>query len=75
MVQYGFYYDNSRCTGCKTCLFACHDHKNAVPDAAFAGSMILREAPGKRGRIAVIRRIARSTIFRWRATIAANQRA
>lgn len=35
MVQYGFYYDNSRCTGCKTCLFACHDHKNAVPDAAF----------------------------------------
>lgn len=34
MIQYGFYYDNSRCTGCKTCLFACHDHKEAAPDAA-----------------------------------------
>ena len=26
MTQYGFYYDNSRCTGCRTCEMACKDY-------------------------------------------------
>lgn len=25
-MQYGFYYDNTRCTGCKTCEMACKDY-------------------------------------------------
>lgn len=35
MVQYGFYYDNSRCTGCKTCLVACKDYKDNALDVAY----------------------------------------
>ncbi len=25
MTQYGFYFDNARCTGCRTCEMACKD--------------------------------------------------
>jgi anaerobic dimethyl sulfoxide reductase subunit B (iron-sulfur subunit) len=28
MTQYGFYFDNARCTGCKTCELSCKDYKN-----------------------------------------------
>ena len=28
MTQYGFYFDSSRCTGCKTCVFASKDKNN-----------------------------------------------
>lgn len=28
MAQYGFYFDNSRCTGCRTCTMACKDYKD-----------------------------------------------
>ena len=28
MTQYGFHFDNSRCTGCRTCQFACMDYKD-----------------------------------------------
>lgn len=27
-MQHGFYFDNSRCTGCRTCAIACADYKN-----------------------------------------------
>lgn len=30
MTQYGFYFDASKCTGCKTCMVACKD-KNNLP--------------------------------------------
>ena len=30
MSQYGFYFDASKCTGCKTCMVACKD-KNNLP--------------------------------------------
>ena len=26
MTQYGFYFDATRCTGCKTCEAACRDY-------------------------------------------------
>ena len=26
MTQYAFHFDGSRCTGCKTCEFACKDY-------------------------------------------------
>lgn len=35
MVQYGFHYDGSRCTGCKTCVLACKDAKDLSNDFAF----------------------------------------
>lgn len=35
MVQYGFYYDNTRCTGCKTCVMACKDYKNTALHVAY----------------------------------------
>lgn len=28
MTQYGFYFDSTRCTGCKTCTLACKDKKD-----------------------------------------------
>lgn len=28
MTQYGFYFDSSRCTGCKTCEMSCKDYKD-----------------------------------------------
>lgn len=34
MTQYAFYFDGSRCTGCKTCEFACKDYKDL--DLGFA---------------------------------------
>ena len=27
-MQYGFFFDNTRCTGCKTCELACKDYKD-----------------------------------------------
>ncbi|MFR0707306.1 MAG: 4Fe-4S binding protein, partial [Eggerthella lenta] len=27
MTQYGFHFDGTRCTGCKTCVLACKDKK------------------------------------------------
>lgn len=35
MEQYGFYFDASRCTGCKTCELACKDYKNLSTDVNF----------------------------------------
>ena len=28
MAQLAFYFDGTRCTGCKTCVFACKDKNN-----------------------------------------------
>lgn len=27
-MQYGFFFDNTRCTGCRTCVMACKDYKD-----------------------------------------------
>ena len=35
MTQYGFYFDATRCTGCKTCVLACKDAKDLACDQAF----------------------------------------
>ncbi len=35
MTQYGFYFDSSRCTGCKTCEMACKDYKDLSQTIAF----------------------------------------
>ncbi|MEG1750563.1 MAG: DMSO/selenate family reductase complex B subunit [Raoultibacter sp.] len=35
MTQYGFYFDSSRCTGCKTCEMACKDYKDLPQTIAF----------------------------------------
>lgn len=32
MTQYGFYFDSSRCTGCKTCELACKDYNDLGAD-------------------------------------------
>jgi anaerobic dimethyl sulfoxide reductase subunit B (iron-sulfur subunit) len=34
-AQYGFYFDNNRCTGCKTCELACKDYKDLGPELAY----------------------------------------
>ena len=34
MAQYGFFYDNTRCTGCKTCVMACKDYYDSPLDIA-----------------------------------------
>ncbi|PJG85379.1 DMSO/selenate family reductase complex B subunit [Conservatibacter flavescens] len=35
MEQYGFYFDSSRCTGCKTCELACKDYKDLGTEVNF----------------------------------------
>ena len=35
MTQYGFYFDSSRCTGCRTCEMACKDYKDLSQTVAF----------------------------------------
>lgn len=35
MTQYAFYFDSSRCTGCKTCEIACKDYKDLSQTVAF----------------------------------------
>lgn len=35
MTQYGFYFDSTRCTGCRTCEMACKDYKALTADVAF----------------------------------------
>ncbi len=35
MSQYAFYFDASRCTGCKTCELACKDYHDLSPEVAF----------------------------------------
>lgn len=35
MTQYAFYFDSSRCTGCKTCELACKDYKDLDQTVAF----------------------------------------
>lgn len=35
MTQYGFYFDSTRCTGCKTCELACKDYKDLGSNIAF----------------------------------------
>ncbi|MEE8716836.1 MAG: DMSO/selenate family reductase complex B subunit [Coriobacteriales bacterium] len=35
MTQYGFHFDASRCTGCKTCVLACKDIKDLDVDHMF----------------------------------------
>jgi anaerobic dimethyl sulfoxide reductase subunit B (iron-sulfur subunit) len=35
MMQYGFYFDNTRCSGCKTCEIACKDYKDLGSEHTF----------------------------------------
>lgn len=35
MAQYGFYFDSTRCTGCRTCEMACKDYKDLPQTIAF----------------------------------------
>lgn len=35
MTQYGFYFDSTRCTGCKTCELACKDYHDLGTDILF----------------------------------------
>jgi anaerobic dimethyl sulfoxide reductase subunit B (iron-sulfur subunit)/Tat-targeted selenate reductase subunit YnfG len=34
-MQYGFYFDNTRCTGCRTCVAACKDYKDLAGSRTF----------------------------------------
>ena len=35
MTQYGFHFDGTRCTGCKTCVLACKDKNDLANDINF----------------------------------------
>lgn len=34
-MHHGFYFDNVRCTGCKTCVLACKDYKDLEADRTY----------------------------------------
>ena len=48
MTQYGFHFDGTRCTGCKTCVLACKDKNNLPNDINFRVWWRHVE-PGRRG--------------------------
>ena len=35
MTQYAFFFDGTRCTGCKTCEFACKDYHQLTPEFSY----------------------------------------
>ena len=35
MATYGFFFDNSRCTGCRTCSMACRDYNDTPREISF----------------------------------------
>lgn len=35
MTQYGFFFDNTRCTGCRTCMMACKDYNDTSDGVAY----------------------------------------
>lgn len=35
MTQYGFYFDSTRCTGCRTCEMACKDYKDLSTEVSY----------------------------------------
>ena len=43
MTQYGFYFDSSRCTGCKTCELVCKDYHDLGPDILFLSLIHISE--------------------------------
>ena len=42
MTQYGFYFDSTRCTGCRTCEMACKDYKDLPANHRFPPRVRLR---------------------------------
>ena len=34
-MAFGFFFDNTRCTGCKTCEMACKDYRDLGAEAVF----------------------------------------
>lgn len=70
MVQYGFYYDNSRCTGCKTCVMACKDYKDSALDVAYRKVYDLEGGTWKSKQTISTPPIACSITFPWRVIIA-----
>lgn len=50
MTQYAFYFDNSRCTGCKTCELASKDYKDLDRYRAPQGLRLRGRLVGRQGR-------------------------
>ena len=50
MTQYGFYFDSTRCTGCRTCEMACKDYKDLPATTRSARCTTTRAALGADAR-------------------------
>lgn len=53
-MQYGFYFDQNRCTGCFTCVVACHDWHN-VPAGPASWLRVKTIEKGKYPDLSVVR--------------------
>ena len=69
MSQYGFYFNGSRCTGCKTCTMACKDYHDLGADVSLrnvmeyaGGAWTQDEASGLWG----------NTVFAYYVSVACN---
>ncbi len=68
MTQYAFYFDGTRCTGCKTCVFACKDKNNLSTGYAYrkvyeyTGGETVKDAAG----------LCRTNCFSYYVSVACN---
>ena len=76
MAQYGFHFDSSRCTGCKTCELVCKDYHDLGPAILFRRIYDYEGGTWTKTKEDALGRKRRSTItFPFRATTAIPRRA
>lgn len=67
-MAYGFYFDSTRCTGCRTCEMACKDYKDLPAEIAFRGCSTTRGGSCALG----CRRNRRRDVFMYHVSDACN---
>lgn len=71
-MQYGFHFDARRCTGCKTCVFACKDYRNNDTDVAYRQVYEYAGGSWEQGSGGLWEQGAGANCFAWFVSVACN---
>ena len=66
----GFFFDNARCTGCRTCVLACKDYRDHGADSAFR--MVIDYEGGSWSQPDETGAVASSGVFAYHISLACN---